>query len=187
MWLACHQTTRPILRGAAIVSLKGMPSLPHDQTPLSERQRAFIYYFTATAVDLIVLGLFNEYFPDNVYVEGFSILLLASVLIQALMKVTIAVEHRVAHYCSLKPGKFWRFMRFFGAWAILFVSKIVILEVLPFVLFGKVQFHGVLHGFLWLLAVVTVMLLAEEILLRVFRSLAASKVGPQGDLSSQHG
>jgi hypothetical protein len=137
----------------------------------SDRQRLFLYYFTATLTDLVVLGLFDEY-SDNVAVDGFGIMLLAAVLLQILLKATIAVEHRVAHYFNSKPGGFMRFMRFFCAWLVLFGSKFVILEALTFAFGDRVMFEGVLHGIVWLITVVVVMLFAEELVLRTYRRLA---------------
>ena len=54
-------------------------------------------------VDLTVLNLFNEYW-DFVYIEFFTISLLTAVLLQFLLKVTIAIEHRVAGYFESKTG-----------------------------------------------------------------------------------
>jgi hypothetical protein len=153
------------------MSIKGAAALPATAELASDRQRLFLYYFTATLIDLIVLGLFDE-FSDKVHVDGFSIMLLASVLLQILLKATIAVEHRVAHYFNSKPGGFMRFMRFFCAWLVLFGSKFVILEALSFAFGESVKFEGVLHGLIWLIVVVVVMLIAEELVLRVYRKLA---------------
>ncbi len=61
----------------------------------SDRQRLFVRYFTATLIDLVVLGLFDQ-FSSKVFVHSFGIALLAAILLQILLKVTIAIEHRVA-------------------------------------------------------------------------------------------
>ena len=72
----------------------------------SDRQRLFILYFVGALIDLVVLGLFDQY-SDKVYVEAFTTMLLASVLLQFLLKATIAVEHRVASYFKGKAGGWW--------------------------------------------------------------------------------
>ena len=69
----------------------------------SKRQRLFIGYTLAVLVDLTVLNLFNEYW-DFVYIEFFTISLLTAVLLQILLQVTIAIEHRVAGYFKSKTG-----------------------------------------------------------------------------------
>ena len=153
------------------MALKGAAVLPATPELPSDRQRLFLYYFTATLTDLVVLGLFDEY-SDKVTVDGFSIMLLAAVLLQILLKATIAVEHRVAHYFTSKSGGFMRFMRFFCAWLVLFGSKFVILEALSLAFGERVKFEGALHGLVWLIIVVVVMLIAEEVIVRIYRRLA---------------
>jgi membrane protease YdiL (CAAX protease family) len=138
----------------------------------SDRQRIFILYFTGALIDLVVLGLFDEY-SDKVFVDSFTTMVLASVLLQLLLKATIAVEHRVAHYWKARPKSgFNTFMRFFCAWLVLFGSKFVILEALSFAFSDKVKFEGVFHGIVWLIVVVVTMVIAEELVARFYRRLA---------------
>ncbi len=61
-----------------------------EHTP-SFKQRVFMRYFTAILVDLVVLLLFAEYW-EHVYVSSFTIALLAAVLLQILLKVTIVMR-----------------------------------------------------------------------------------------------
>lgn len=137
----------------------------------SDRQRLFLLYFVGALVDLVVLGLFDEY-SDKVFVDSFTTMLLASVVLQFLLKATIAVEHKVAAYFKSKPGGFMRFMRFFCAWLVLFGSKFVILEALSLAFGDSVKFEGVWHGIIWLIIVVVTMVIAEEIVVRIYRRLA---------------
>jgi len=146
--------------------------LPLTAEAPTDRQRLFLRYFTGVLIDLVVLCLFAEYFPERVHVGGFTIALLAAILLQFLLKVTIAIEHKVAGFFKARPGGFMVFMRFFAAWVILFLSKFVILEALSFAFSGRIHFEGVLHGIVWLILVVVVMLLAEEIVVRIYRRMA---------------
>ena len=57
-------------------------------------------------------------------------MLLAAIVLQFLLKVTIAAEHRVASHFKGKTGGWWKALRFFCAWLVLFGSKFVILEAL---------------------------------------------------------
>ena len=145
--------------------------MPEAAKVYSDRQRLFLLYFVGTLVDLVVLGLFNEY-SDKVFVDSFTTMLLASIVLQLLLKATIAVEHRVAAYFKSKPGGFMKFMRFFCAWLVLFGSKFVILEALSFAFGHNVKFEGVFHGIVWLIIVVVTMVIAEEIVARIYRKLA---------------
>jgi len=142
-----------------------------DHTP-SKRQREFSRYLTAVLVDLAVLNLFVEYWSAYVSASSFTITLLAAVLLQILLKLTIALEHRLAAHYNAKPGGFAKFMRFFTAWLVLFGSKFVILEVLSFALGDRLRFGGPLHGVVVLIVVIIALLAAEVILVKLYRRLA---------------
>ena len=154
------------------MSVNGDTLMPVSATGThSDRQRLFLLYFVGALVDLVVLGLFDQY-SDKVFVDTFTTMLLASVVLQLLLKATIAVEHKVAAYFKAKPGGFWKFMRFFCAWLVLFGSKFVILEALTLAFGEDVKFEGVLHGIVWLIIVVVTMVIAEEIVVRIYRKMA---------------
>jgi hypothetical protein len=145
--------------------------MPAAAREYSDRQRLFLLYFVGALIDLVVLGLFDEY-SDKVYVDSFTTMLLASVLLQLLLKATIAIEHRVAGYFKAKPGGWMKFMRFFCAWLVLFGSKFVILEALDLAFGEAVKFDGVWHGIVWLIVVVVTMVIVEELVVRFYRRLA---------------
>ena len=153
------------------MSVNGDQLMPATAGMHSDRQRLFLLYFVGALVDLVVLGLFDQY-SDKVFVDGFTTMLMASILLQFLLKATIAVEHKVAAYFKSKPGGFMKFMRFFCAWLVLFGSKFVILEALSLAFGESVKFEGVLHGIVWLIIVVVTMVIAEEIVVRFYRKLA---------------
>ena len=133
-------------------------------------QRLFLRYFTAILVDMVVLGLFAQYW-DRVFVSSFSITLLAAILLQVLLKLTLVVEHRVADLWKARSGTGAKIGRFFSAWGILFGSKFVILYALEIAFADQVHFTGVLHGVVALILVLVVMLAAEEAIVRVYRRL----------------
>ena len=136
----------------------------------SDKQRLFVRYFTGILIDLVVLNLFDE-FSDRVTIDSFSISLLAAVLLQFLLKLTIAVEHQVGKYFRARTGRTMVFLRFFFAWLVLFGSKFVILEALSRVFGDKVKFTGIFHGMPALILVVVAMLVAEEAVARIYRQL----------------
>lgn len=144
--------------------------MPASAEMPSDRQRLFLRYFTGVLIDLVVLNLFDEY-SDKVSIDSFTISLLAAVLLQALLKATIALEHKVAVFFKARPGGFNTFLRFFGAWLVLFGSKFVILEALALAFGDRVRFEGALHGLVWLIIVVVVMLVAEELIVRLYRKI----------------
>ena len=141
------------------------------ETP-SNRQRMFLRYYTGFLMDLMVLNLFAEY-SDKVDVDTFTTSLWAAVLLQVLLKATIALEHKAMDQFKGKTGGWNTFLKYFIAWLILFGSKFVILEALAQVFGDKVKFLGIWHGIVTLIVVVVVMLVAEEIMVRIYRRLAA--------------
>jgi len=144
--------------------------LPLTLEAPSSKQRTFVRYFTAILIDLVVLNLFVEY-SGRVSIDAFSTSLLAAVLLQVLLRVTIAIEHWVMAYFKAKPGRLMTFLRFFVAWVVLFGSKFVILEALTLFFGDKVRFEGAYHGIVVLIVVVVAMLVAEELVARIYRRL----------------
>jgi hypothetical protein len=139
--------------------------------PLSTRQQLFLRYFTAVLVDLTVLNLFDEYW-SAVTIGPFTISLLAAVLLQVMLRATLALEHRVAAFFKAKAGTAAKVARYASAWAILFLSKFVILYALHLVFGDAVAFEGPLHGVPAFIAVIMVMLATEEAIIMLYRKLA---------------
>lgn len=144
--------------------------MPASAEAPSDKQRLFMRYFTAILIDLVVLNLFVEY-SGKVFVDSFTTSMLAAIVLQVLLKLTIAVEHRVAAFFKARSGGFNKFMRYFCAWLVLFGSKFVILEAIVQLFGDNVRFEGRFHGIITLIVVVVVMLLVEEVIVRFFRRL----------------
>jgi hypothetical protein len=138
--------------------------------PITNSQRLFMRYFTAILIDLVVLNLFAEFW-DKVEIDSFAISLLAAVLLQVLLKLTLALEHRIAAYFNARSGAVARFLRIFCAWLVLFGSKFVILAAVDVAFGGAIRFLGAFHGVVSFIVVVVVMLLAEELIVRFYRRL----------------
>ena len=136
----------------------------------SEKQQIFVRYLSAILIDLVVLNLFDEYW-DNVIVESFTISLLVAIFLQVLLKVTIKFEHRIAKWFDSKTFKFKKIIKIISLWAVLFVAKILILELLSLVFSDEMVFKGAWHGVIAFLVVVTVMILAEQLALKINKSL----------------
>ena len=137
----------------------------------STRQKWFIRYLNFVLIDLVVLNLFAEYW-GYVTVETFTISILAAILLQILLKLTLILEHRLAAYFKAKSGAMATFLRWFSAWVVLFGSKFVILEAIDIVFGDRVNFGGPLHGLVSIITVLIVMLVAEELVVRIARRLA---------------
>jgi hypothetical protein len=140
---------------------------------MNNSQKLFVRYLVAVLIDLTVLNLFDEFW-ELVTIDPFSISVLAAILLQVLLKGTLVLEHKVAAYFNAKSGSFARFMRFFTAWLILFGSKFVMLGAIDFAFGDDVLFTGPLHGVVAFIAVVMVMLAAEEVAVRIYRRLGSN-------------
>jgi hypothetical protein len=145
--------------------------MPQSVDVFSGKQRMFLRYYTGFLMDLVVLNLFAEYW-NLVSVDTFTTSLLAALLLQVLLKATIVVEHKALDLFKGKTGGWNIFLKYFIAWLILFGSKFVILEALAQAFGTKVHFGGMWHGIITLIVVVVVMLIAEEVMVRVYRRLA---------------
>jgi hypothetical protein len=153
-----------------------MASLAHHLLPAeaampTDRQRLFALFFIGTLIDLVVLSLFAEY-SSHVFVDTFTTALLAAIVLQILLKLTIIAEHSVLALFKGKAGAAWTGFKFFCAWLILFGSKFVILEALSLIFDKDVHFTGVLHGLLWVIVVAVTMVVVEELVVRLYRKLA---------------
>jgi hypothetical protein len=126
----------------------------------ARRQQLFVRYFTAILIDLTVLNLFDEYW-DNVVIGSFTISLLAALLLQVLLQITLKVEHLIAAFFKAKAGTAAKVMRVLSAWAVLFGSKFVILEAVNIAFGDQVLFKGPYHGIVAFIVVIVVMLAAE--------------------------
>ncbi len=137
----------------------------------SKRQQLFFRYSFFILVDFTALGLFSQYW-GLVFIESFSIALLAAALLQVLLQIAIAVEHRVARIFAGKSGVRAKILRGLSAWAILFGSKLVILEAINISFGSSVAFSGPIHGLVAFIVVVIGIIIAEQLFSWIYRSLA---------------
>ena len=137
----------------------------------SRRQQLFAKYTLLVLIDLTVLNLFNEFW-GNVSIQLFSITLLVALLLQILLQLTIAIEHRVARIFKGNPGLKAKILRVLSTWGILFISKLVILEAINLAFGDSVLFGGPVHGLVAFIIVVVVIIITEQIFLRLYNALA---------------
>jgi len=142
----------------------------NDVDSYTNKQKLFIRYFTAILVDLTVLNLFDEYW-DYVQIDSFSISLLAAILLQVLLKITLRIEHHIGEYFQTKPGVLAKILRLLSAWAILFGSKFVILEAVNIAFGDQVLFTGPLNGIVAFIIVVVAILAAEFLIMKFSKFL----------------
>ncbi|QOP46712.1 hypothetical protein FM071_04700 [Sulfurimonas paralvinellae] len=139
---------------------------------MNNRQRLFVRYIIAVLIDLTVLNFFTEYFPEYLHLETFSLSLLAAILLQTLLQLTLKVEHKVAQrFFAGKSGIKVNILRGISAWSIIFISKLVMLEALSIIFGDAVHFGGPIHGVIAFIATIAAMIIAEQILLKIYNAL----------------
>ena len=136
----------------------------------NRRQHLFVKYTFAVLIDLTVLNLFDEY-CDYVTLSSFSISLLAAIILQLLLQITLKIEHKVAEYFKQKEGLSAKIMRGISTWAILFISKLAMLKTIEVLFPVHVHFTGPIHGAVAFIAVIIVMILAEQLIVKINKSL----------------
>jgi hypothetical protein len=137
----------------------------------SKKQQLFVRYTLFVLIDLVVLNLFNEFWI-HVYIEHFSISLLTALLLQLLLQATIAIEHRVANIFKGSDGLKAKIGRGLSTWAILFVSKLMILEAINQAFGESVLFGGPAHGLVAFIIVIIAIIMSEQLFLRIYKSLS---------------
>lgn len=136
----------------------------------NRRQHLFVKYTFAILVDLTVLNLFDEY-CDYVTLSSFSVSLLAAIVLQLLLQITLKIEHKVAEYFKQKEGLRSKIMRGLSTWGILFISKLVMLKTIEVLFPLNIHFSGPIHGAVAFIGVIIVMILAEQLIIKINKSL----------------
>jgi hypothetical protein len=149
-----------------------MSSEPRTDLSVTQAQFRFARALTEILVYIVVLNLFVEY-VHAVVIESFSVSVLTAVMLWLMLGAIVRLERRVADFFRSKTGVLPRVLRYVCVWAILFVSKFVILEVVALVTAGR----AALGHFFEVVAIVLALMAAEALLRWIYRRLAAHPSG----------
>ena len=139
----------------------------------TRRQMIFFSWTKDVLIYVVVLNLFVEY-VEQIVIDSFTISILTAILLKALLDVILGLEHRVAHFFEARPGNLSKFMRIMSTWLILFLSKFLILEAVDLV-FGE---HVELGKFVHVLSLVIALMVAREVVQRIYVALGSSETAP---------
>ncbi len=139
----------------------------------TRRQLLFFSWTKDVLIYVVVLNLFVEY-VEKVVIDSFTISILTAILLKALLDLILGLEHRVAHFFEARPGNLSKFLRIVSTWLILFLSKFLILEVVDLV-FGD---HVELGKFVHVLSLVIALMVAREVVQRIYMALGSSETAP---------
>jgi hypothetical protein len=133
-----------------------------SQISYTKHQQIFVRLFTAVLIDLAVLNLLDEFW-EKVVIPSFFISLLAALLLQILLRITIKIEHRISAFFNERSGGFNKVLKILSLWAVLFGSKFAILGAIDYAFGDEVLFLGQYHGIITFIVVIIVILLAENL------------------------
>ena len=139
----------------------------------NRKQQLFIRYVVAILIDLTVLSLFNEFWPQYLYIATFSLSLFTALILQSLLQLTLKAEHKVADYFFKgKSGLMTKVLRGVTAWSMIFISKLIMLKAISMTFGEEVHFGGPIHGVVAFIIIITTMIISEQVVIKIFNSLA---------------
>lgn len=136
---------------------------------VTKNQERFQSWASDVLVYTVVLNLFVEY-VDAIVIDSFTISLFTAVVLKVLLDLLTLVEHHVSHFF----GRIHKVLGFVSMWAVLFLSKFVILEVID-VIFGD---HVELGNFLHVVVLVLSLMIARALVAKAYDSLGVETSSP---------
>ena len=149
-----------------------MAEASDQSTPkaMTRGQQRFLSWMTDVLVYIVVLNLFVE-FVDTIVIDSFWISILTAVLLKLLLDAVIGLEHRVAAFFKGRGGTVNKVLGGVSQFAILFLSKFLILEVVNFV-FGD---HVELGHFVEIVSLIVAMIVSRLALQAVYVRLGEAR------------
>jgi len=117
---------------------------------------------TDVLIYTVVLNLFVEY-NDAIIIDSFTISILTAILLKLLLDVILSFEHRVRGFFGAREGAAWKAAGAASMIAILFIGKLVILEVVNFVFGDHVELGHLIDVIVLVIALMATRRVALEI------------------------
>jgi len=125
---------------------------------ISKKQGIFFSWMSDVLIYVVVLNLFVEYFPE-VIIESFTVSILTAILLKILLDLVMGIEHNVHSFFEQREGAIYRVLGTVSLFAILFLGKLFILEVVNLV-FGD---HVELGHFIEVVALVLALMITRRL------------------------
>ena len=120
---------------------QGSWASPDARLTMTPGQARFQSWMKDVLIYVVVLNLFVEYAPA-IIIESFTLSLLTAVLLKLMLDSILGLEHRVAAWYAQRKGTAWRVLGMATMFAILFLSKFVIIEVTQLIFGDRVKLGG---------------------------------------------
>ena len=137
---------------------------------VNNSQRLFLVYIICILVDMTILNIYAE-FTHSVYVESFSITIFIAIFLQLFIVLTRHAEHKISNFFGNKKGLLTKIKYFLSIWALLFFSKVLMLQGANLIFGDKINFYGMFDGLLAFIILILSFLLGEYFLTKVYRAL----------------
>ncbi len=142
-----------------------MPEGLHTELATTPAQRVFLSWAVDVLIYVVVLNLWVEWSEAKV-IDSFTISILTAALLKVLLDLITAAKGRVLDWA--RGGTRARFVAgLFGVWAILFLSKFLILEAVDVVFGDRVT----LGSFVDVLLLAATLMLARQGMAFAYRRL----------------
>ena len=142
-----------------------------NKIEINQRQRLFLIFTLFVLADLTVINLFDEYASSYFHISSFTASIVMAVILQILLVITIKIEHKIADFFKSKEGVTNLILRILVTWALLFGSKIIMMKIVDLILGNKIEYYGPYHGLGAFVLIIIGMIIAENLLKKVFLSL----------------
>lgn len=142
-----------------------------NKIEINQRQRLFLMFTLFVLADLTVINLFDEYARNYFQISSFTASIVMAVILQILLVITIKIEHKIGDFFKAKEGLMNLILRILVTWALLFGSKIIMMKIVDLILGNKIEYYGPYHGLGAFVLIIIGMIIAENLLKKVFLSL----------------
>ena len=142
-----------------------------NKIEINQSQRLFLMFTLFVLADLTVINLFDEYASSYFHISSFTASIVMAVILQILLVITIKIEHKIADFFKSKEGVINLILRILVTWALLFGSKIIMMKIVDLILGNKIEYYGPYHGLGAFVLIIIGMIIAENLLKKVFLSL----------------
>lgn len=143
-----------------------MPEGLHTELATTPAQRVFLSWAVDVLIYVVVLNLWVEW-SEAKTIDSFTISILTAALLKVLLDLITAAKGRVLDWARQGDERGRRVAGLFGVWAILFLSKFLILEAVDVVFGDRVT----LGGFVDVLLLAATLMLARQAMAFTYRRL----------------
>jgi hypothetical protein len=141
---------------------------------ITRSQRRFASWMTDVLVYIVVLNLFVEH-HEAIIIESFTISILTAILLKLMLDAIGSVEQRVHGFFEQREGPFFKTLGYILLFAILFLGKLLILEVVNIVFGDRVE----LGHFFDVVLLIIAMIAARELMAWIYRRLGDQETSAQ--------